>query len=162
MRENAKGNVGPNLNPELLVSRLEARLNSEAYVQAMQGVDELDREPFVSFEAARHEVLEADGPDKVRLWIKNRLLEPKFDHPTAMMPNLGLSEKEAIVIADYLVEQGYEAAEAEGVIGKIKDLLPTRNRNVLFLAFITGLFAGGIIFVSSYFILRKPRTRGAG
>jgi len=58
------------------------------------------------------------------------------------------------------VEEEYEA---EGVIiGKIKNLLPTGYRNVLFLGVITGFFAGGItiiIIVCSYLILRKLQTR---
>ena len=40
-------------------------------------------------------------------------MEPRFDDPEALMPNPGLSEKEALIIARYLVGD-----EVEGITNK--------------------------------------------
>ena len=69
-------NVGPNLAAPRLVPRLMERLNSEGYRQAVGRVDGLEEEPYRSFRGARREVLAAGGLDRVRLWLKYRILEP--------------------------------------------------------------------------------------
>ena len=77
----------------------------------------------------------------------------------------GKSSAGKFVIAEYLMEDKAKEDEARGVISKIKNLLPTRRRNLLSLGFIIGFFAGGIsivTFVSTYLILRKLQSRRAG
>ena len=142
---NRGGNGGPILDKDVLVPRLEARLKSQEYFETIREVDSLDREPFLSFKEARREILEAEGLDKIRLWMTNKIQETKFDNPDAQMPNLGLSEKEAAAIADYLVE---EVDESEDIVRKIEKLLPTRRR-ALFAGLIIGFFAGGIVAVGA-------------
>ena len=68
------GTMGPSLDREELVHRIETRLGSPEYVKILKLVDGLDREPFTSFKRARKEVLNAEGLERVRTWIKFRLL----------------------------------------------------------------------------------------
>ena len=75
-----------------LVARLHRRLNSEEYRQYSKEINVLDSEPFSIFKAARKEVMEAEGEDKIETWIKYKLQEPRFDNPYAQMPNLDLSK----------------------------------------------------------------------
>jgi CHASE1-domain containing sensor protein len=37
--------------------------------------------------------------------MRNRLMEPKFDDPAARMPDLGLSESEATLLTDHLMQE---------------------------------------------------------
>lgn len=100
------GTIGPSLDSFTLLWRLRPRLSSEEYEQQVARVDQLEEEPFVSFRDERREILEADQDERLELWIKSKLLEPKFDNPQAQMPNLGLTEQEAQAITDFLVTPG--------------------------------------------------------
>ena len=153
------GNIGPNLNRDVLVSRLERRLNSQEYINAIGKIDLLDREPFASFKTARNEVMDAEGLGKIRLWVKNRILEPRFDNPNARMPNLGLSEAEAAAIADFLVMA--EADDESG--GVVKTVLralpdPVRLRHLL-MSLVAGVVIGVVGLTFSYLVFRKSRIR---
>ena len=153
------GDVGPALDTNLLIPRVEARLSSKEYGRAIEEIDLLDREPFVSFREARREVLDAEGLDRVETWLKYRILEPRFDNPDAQMPNLGLSEEEAAAIAAFLA--GGEA-DSTGFIGNIKEDLfpsPARRRHLLYF-FIVGFGLGGVAFAGSYFLILRLRRRG--
>jgi len=97
------GNIAPTLDYIDLVPRLEQRLNSQEYLEAVILVNSLDSEPFTSFSQARQDILDRSGKTKILTWIYYHLLEPKFDNPNAQMPNLGLSKNQAQVIAEYLV-----------------------------------------------------------
>ena len=132
----------------------------ETHGHAVAKVDSLDYEPFVSFVDARREVLEAERSDRVRLWLKYQIQEPRFDNPDYLMPTLGLSENEALEIADFLI--GYEADDGKGVISKIKALTPTRMRDLLITGFTIGFFCGGvmiILFASRILSWYPRRTR---
>ena len=91
------GTAGPSLDQLGLLKRLQYRLNSPAWVASVQ---KLQGEEF---EDERREVLDAEGRDRIRLWVKNQILSPGFDNPSSQMPDLGLSEDEADEITAYLV-----------------------------------------------------------
>ena len=118
VEDNIGGNAGPLLDRKPLIQRLEQRLNSDEYVQSISEIDSLDREPFNEFHAARQEVLEAVGQEKIETWIKYRVLEPRFDNSDAIMPNLGVSDTDARLIAEYLVSEYVptEPLATEGIV----------------------------------------------
>jgi hypothetical protein len=157
----SKGGVGPLLDRDVMIPRIEERLNSEEYLQTVKEVEHLYSEPFVSFKESREEILESKGIYKVRLWIKNHILEPRFDNPHTQMPNMGLSEKQALIITDYLL-----GGTDRGVLFEIKKsitgLLPSSaKRRQLLLFFIGGFSVGSITLTSFQAIfhqLRKPKA----
>ncbi len=97
------GAFGPSLDRDPLVARLDERLNSQAYLDTLDQVDQLDEEPFTAYANARERVRQAEGLEKVRTWLYYHLMEPKFDNPNAQMPNLGISNDEAELLANYLI-----------------------------------------------------------
>lgn len=135
------GGIGPSLDQESLIPRLEARLESEEYGRALRELDRLDEEPFRRFRPARAEVARASGREKLRSWMIHRIMEPRFDDPQAQMPNLGVTEAEAAVIADHLLRR---RPLAERWIGALPEWLrpdPLLYRHLL-LAFAGGLALG--------------------
>jgi glucose/arabinose dehydrogenase len=142
--ESRGGLLGPALNPPVLIDRLRSRLGSREYLAGLRSVDTLRAAPFNRYAEARHAVAAARGLERTRLWLQYRLLEPKFDTPEAQMPNLGLSEDEARIIADYLVAAGTSASPR----GTLWRLPQPRYRHVG-LAFIAG-FAGALVLTISW------------
>jgi hypothetical protein len=148
------GAAGPSLEPGELVARLDQRLNSEEYVSSVKELDSVDNEPQRSYGAAREQVLAAAGRDKIRHWLKYHILEPRFDTLYSQMPNLGLSEEEALLIADYLLdtsEDYYEFPQTDNephsFLGQVRAeidarMMPLRYRDL-------GLFfTGGFVLAS--------------
>lgn len=136
-----QGQVGPALDRDEMVTRLQARLGSAAYRQAVAALDQRQGRPFRSYRDARHEVLAAKGIEQVKLWIGYRLCNPRFDDPNVSMPLLGLSAGEASLLAEFLVrpiDQG-----PPGWRGTAKRLatriLPAPGYKHLLLAFLAGL-----------------------
>jgi Glucose / Sorbosone dehydrogenase len=97
------GGLGPSLDRDGLVERLMNRLSSKAYRMAVDSVDALPAEPFLSNRKARHDVLALQGMDRVRLWTRHHIREPKFDNPHSQMPALDLTDGEAVALADFLL-----------------------------------------------------------
>lgn len=153
VRKGEGGNVGPPLNfDEVYLERLTERLSSEEYSARVAEVDRLDEAPFNQYTEARQEVLQAEGRDKVRTWLEYRLQEPRFDHPSSQMPNLGLSEEEAERIAALLLSDAEGSGDAltaagDGLVARVgnglRDAVPffPRSRAGDFMA---GVFLGGI------------------
>ena len=106
-----RGSMGPSLDPPGLVARVHARVNSDDYERQVLEVDDLEAEPYRSYREARRRVREAEGKEKVRLWLKYRILEPRFDTPASLMPTQGLSEVEAERLASYFVDSGWGKSE---------------------------------------------------
>ncbi len=67
-------------------------------------------EPFVSSRKARHDVLDVEGMDRVRLWVRHHILQPKFDNPKSQMPALDLSDAQAVALTDFLLAEPPTAA----------------------------------------------------
>lgn len=102
-RSTKAGPGAPSLDRDVLAGRLARRLNSETYAKQMAQLDARESGLTGAAKAKRQEVLEATGPKRVRLWMKNYLLNPQFDNPHAQMPNMGLTEREATIITRYLL-----------------------------------------------------------
>ncbi|HEX7185063.1 MAG TPA: PQQ-dependent sugar dehydrogenase [Thermoanaerobaculia bacterium] len=157
------GAVGPPLDREPMVARLRARLESPEYAREVAEVDRLEREPFIHFREARRRVLEAEGLDRVRLWIQLHVLEPRFDNPHSRMPSLGVSEAKAAIIADYLAGEvaGEEAAEETGwtdaALRRVFPAKPWRRHLALFFAagFLAGLGGAALVWAATRFRGRK-------
>lgn len=66
-------------------------------------MDRLGEAPFVNFKDARHEVLNADGEERIWRWVKYRIIEPRFDRIDSQMPTLGIAESDAEVLANFLL-----------------------------------------------------------
>ena len=151
--EGEGGTIGPSLDFRSLRSRLKMRLPSADYRAQVEAVDLMNEEPFISYREARHQVLDATGQNQIRLWIKYRLLEPRFDDPDSGMPNLGLTEHEAEVIRDFLV--GAPADFKTRVINAIK----RRQVPLAFAAgFVLAATLGGVAFLRG----RRRAARGGG
>ena len=145
--------VGPSLERDVLVERLRERLNSEEYVRSVEEIDALETEPHVSYRQARQEVLEAEGMDRVRIWIEHRIQEPRFDNRTSLMPKLGITEEEAVLIADVLLVGG--SGGGEGVTERAKSLLLPEEVGRIHLVqyFVGGFLIGGIAFAISILVV---------
>ena len=93
----------PPLDPNQLIPRLNVRLNSSEYEATLKAVDELNREPFEGYTEARAQLLQLEGTDRIRLWLEQRLREPRFDDPDARMPRQNLTENEILILTDFLM-----------------------------------------------------------
>jgi glucose/arabinose dehydrogenase len=149
------GTAGPALNQPEMGERLNAKLNSQDYLQTLQEVDRLDREPFLSFKEARSEVIELQGQERLRTWIIYHLMEPKFDNPNSLMPNMGLSRAEATVITDYLLKEKNRSFLERGkdtVIGYLPAVILPRH---LFFALGIGLVIGAVFSAALILLIRR-------
>lgn len=150
------GTAGPALNQQPLVEDLNAKLNSESYAQTVQYVDGLNREPFVSFKEARSEVLQSEGRERLRTWMIYHIMEPKFDNPNSLMPNMGVSRAEATVIADYLLkEKSFREKATDVAMRYLPDVLMPRH---LFFALVIGVVMG-ILLSASILLFNMMRRR---
>ena len=165
--KNGEGNTAPVLDRAVLVPRVAARLNSDEHVQAVKKVDQLTQEPFVSFREARRSVEQAQGLERVRLWLEYRIQEPRFDDADAQMPSLGIGEEAAAIIAAHLVP---EEVKQDGFFVKtaksVRNLMPrpTRANAKKYGLALTGLgfVAGGIFAMLGYWLFIRLRERKNG
>jgi glucose/arabinose dehydrogenase len=152
------GTAGPLLDRDPLVDRLDQRLNNQAYVESLQTLDNLDIEPIVSYKDARHEVATAaEGIDRIHTWIKYRIQEPRFDNQYSQMPNLGVTEKEATIIADFLLKEKAKPS-------LLSRFLPVISGRHLALAFVAGFFAPvclGLVWRFIKFFISGKRSQAA-
>lgn len=144
--------IGPDIFRKTISANLLERLESAAYVAQSREIDELQEEPYTSFRNARAEVRDARGHEKVRLWLKYRLLEPRFDQQIAVMPNLGLTEIESKMVSDWLLE----FSPMEQKWHKWRSYLPEGNLRRPAAAFVIG---GALGFLTSLIVFRKHRRR---
>ncbi len=98
------GSVAPPLSRLTLADQILHEIDTTEYTEQLRTIDALTTEPYVNFKKAREEIRTATGVEKARLWIKYRVLEPKFDRTVVAMPNLGLTEQEAETVSNWLVE----------------------------------------------------------
>lgn len=166
-----EGTAGPVLDRGVLIPRVMARLNSSEYAQAVEKVDQLDREPFDSFREARRNVEQAQGIEQVKLWLEYRIQEPRFDDVNAQMPNLGIPKEMAAIIAAYLAREEEKVVVKqdgffEKIIKKVKDIAPrpTRANAQKYGLFLTGIsfVAGGIVSLLGYRLLIRLRNKNRG
>jgi glucose/arabinose dehydrogenase len=150
------GGDGPSLDKAGLVARIEERITSPEYSELAGELDEIDREPFKSYREARREVLEKSGPDKVRTWIKYRLMEPRFDNPYARMPNMGITEPNALMVADYLLGEVriYQNRPDMRVRRFMQRFIPVLMYRHIVFSFALG-FSLALLLIGGYAALRK-------
>jgi hypothetical protein len=157
LAEGHGGTVGPSLEPKSLVTRLDARLSSVDYAEYVRMLDADTSELMRSHRESRRAVLTAQGIDRVRTWIKFRILDPRFDNKGAVMPRLGVSEPQATQLAVMLTR-----GAGVGVIGKLKGAiarrLPTPTRELLLAAFGVGGIVGGLFVGSLLGLLRRRKS----
>jgi hypothetical protein len=111
------GSVGPMLDTNSLLTRVESHVLDPSYASLVARLDGLTDEALVAGRAARHEVLAAQGDERVRAWLVNRLMNPRFDNPDAAMPNLGIRRAEAEALAETLMSAPY----APTLVDQMKD-----------------------------------------
>lgn len=153
------GTAGPALNQPQMAEQLNAKLNSPDYLQTLQEVDRLDREPFVSFKDARSEVMELQGQEKLRTWMIYHIMEPRFDNPNSTMPNMGLNRAEATLITDYLLQEkqrGFLDRGKDAVIRYLPALILPRH---LFFALGMGVVIGAIFSAVLIKVIRREKGR---
>ena len=150
------GGDGPILDKEGLVARIEERINSSEYAVIVKELDKIDGEPYRSFRKARREVMEKQGLEKVRAWIKYRVMEPRFDNPYARMPNMGVTEANARIIADYLLSEDRDTRD--GIDMRVKRFMqrfiPHMKYRYLVYSFALG-FSLSLVLLAGYRALRK-------
>lgn len=102
-RAGAGGRVGPALDINSLLTRVETRVLSAHYPQLVARLDAMEDAIVAEGRSARQEVLAAKPHRRAREWIVNRLLNPKFDDPDAQMPKLNLTRESAEALASELL-----------------------------------------------------------
>ncbi len=131
------GAVGPAIDAESLVSRLEERLRSQDYLQSLRKADCIKGDYCIKVKQFRQEILSEKSMDKkIHIWIRSYLQEPRFDGQNSSMPNLGLSAVEAKILTDALLKQSKRSFIATFT----SNLFPNgvRTRHLLFV-FIAGV-----------------------
>lgn len=153
------GTAGPALNQPQLAERLNAKLNSQEYLQSLLEIDHLDREPFLSFRDARSEVIELQGQERLRTWMIYHIMEPRFDNPNSLMPNTGLSRAEASLITDYLLqgrERSFLERGKDAVIRFLPAVILPRH---LFLALGIGVLLGSLFAAALIAVIRREHQK---
>jgi hypothetical protein len=149
------GTVAPPLDYPGLLARLRERLATPAYEDRVRRVDALRAEPFTSFRDERARVLHASGDTRLRLWVRYRLQEPKFDSPESQMPNLGLSEAQAISVAEFLLTP--PRADTTARRPSLLKRLSPRRRLQLALGLAVTFAAGAAAGAAATWLLRRKR-----
>lgn len=138
------GTKGPMLGDSAMVERLQERLSSPEYLESLQALDARDEPPFNRFKQARDQIVNAEGRERVRLWVKYQILEPRFDGPLSAMPNLGVSEAAADAISHLLV-----SGSERGFVEKLQRwIYKTEERRLA-----TTFGAGALIALPGWFVL---------
>jgi len=149
------GSEGPPLDRGPLIERLDRQLNNAEYERTLDAMDRVTDEPQASLRAARDEVRQAHGIDRIRAWVKWRVQEPRFDRLVSAMPNMNVSGPEAGKITNVLI--GREPPKLT-LADRLRRVLPENvGRRMLVIgsvgAFAVGLLVGAVL-------RRAPRARG--
>ena len=158
----APDSPGPLLDRRFLAKRVLERLQSQEYMQSSLEMDKIKTEPFVSYREQRKQIREAEGLEKVRAWLFNRLLEPRFDQPDAQMPQLGLTTEEAALVSDFLVEKPKRRGFIAAIKRKMVDLIPKPRQRHLLLFFVVGSVMGCMATLTLAAAKKRFNGRGFG
>ena len=149
------GYTGPEIKRPVLGETLWDKLHSQTYEEQSLHVDSLLSEPYLSHASTRREIRDTKGKEKVRTWLINRLMEPRFDQQVIAMPNLQISEEEATVLSDWLLLDYLSANPLSRMKGRVKEILPSPSYTNLVLMLMAGAVLGGLTTVASVYLLRK-------
>jgi glucose/arabinose dehydrogenase len=109
------GRKGPDLTDA--VDNLKERLQSAEYVRMVEDLSRSRPE-----RAARlANLLEKRGDDRVRLWLKAHIVDPKFDNPKAQMPAFEMSEPELDSLVEFLMKRkrpGFVSATVKAAVAR--------------------------------------------
>jgi len=97
------GSIAPNLD-EFQVAR-STILASREYEDLLKTMNSDPNTEGSGANDSRARLLEFPPEARLNQWVVQRLLNPRFDDPTAIMPSLGLRESEAQNIADFIVSE---------------------------------------------------------
>ena len=95
--------------------------------------------------------------DRVKLWVKYHILEPRFDNPYSIMPNMGLTEDEASAITNFLVGEdvGFQSEMKRAAWDSVTKYIPElRYRHLLF-SFLIGLGLALVIALIFFSRIKK-------
>lgn len=148
------GSAAPALSRLTLAERVLEQIENPKYLDQLREIDALSPEPFIRYRKAREEIRTATGLEKARLWIKYRLLEPKFDRTVVAMPNLGLTEDEAETIASWMIEP----STGERLQLHVRPLLGVEAKRSMMM-FGTGALAGSLVAAGLAYLLLRRRLR---
>jgi len=149
------GSKGPPINLDSLAVLFE-RLNSDAYRKSLDDIDAISEEPQSSYRVARDEMRSAAGWERVRLWLKYRVIEPHFDTRFSSMPNQGVSYQEADLIAGHLLGN---TPQSTGPVSRLKRLAPNRDQlSYIAAGMMVGIVAGTLLISLAWLVSRRRRS----
>jgi glucose/arabinose dehydrogenase len=140
-------NPVPSLDPQRLVASVHERLSAPDYPRKVAAADALTTSPQKEFHDARRQVASASGKEQVRLWLKYRIFEPRFEDPSVLMPKQEVSLAQAEKLANYFVGAGWTAPTAAPQPAarrhdKSTDAWPTLRYRHVAAALVIGAVAG--------------------
>jgi hypothetical protein len=86
-------------------------------------------------------------------------MEPRFDNLYSQMPNLGVSDREAELMADYLLAGREQKSRLERVLGRVLPEQPNYN-HILYFA-LGGFVLGGATLAVVQFAVKRFRPKAA-
>ncbi|MBF0278982.1 MAG: PQQ-dependent sugar dehydrogenase [SAR324 cluster bacterium] len=139
------GGAGPKLDG--LITRLQKRLNHSDYEEQLEQVDQ-ERDPRLrQFKKIRRQLRESKGLEKVKLWIRSHLKEPRFDFPGSQKSNLNLSDAQIEGLTEYLMQLTGETEPEAGfsldsLFESLQFHFSTHTSTWLGWTFFAGIFLG--------------------
>ena len=98
------GSEGPDLTHFRRTGR--KRLEARGYIAEVEALLKSDQTFLVEQRPRLREVLAAKGDERLRVWLRHHLEEPRFDNPRARMPGFGhIDEETRQAIVTYLLDR---------------------------------------------------------
>ncbi len=154
--------AGPTLNLDRLRARLLKKLNSQEYLAALDRLDARDDAYYRSTRSARDAVRSAEGIDRLRVYMQNQILRPRFDDPRSQMADLGLSETEAATISEYLAGTGEQTGLMDQPKAFLMRLIPKPGLRHVILGFAAGALLTLVATAALFLTWRIYRRAGVG
>ena len=132
--------------------RILKRINSQEYLNKLEELNQFDTEPFSKYKKVRLKIARTKGLEQLKLYLKYQVLEPRFDNPHSLMPNMGLNESEAEAIANYFVSN-----TTKGLMDRIKGYLPRPRHIYTLTALCIGIVFGVLLWISIQKIIYYKR-----
>ena len=102
--EGVGGSEGPDLTHFRRTGR--KRLEARGYIVEAEELLKSEQTFLVEQRPRLREVLAAKGDERVRVWLRHHLKEPRFDNPRARMPGFGhMDEETRQAIVTYLLDR---------------------------------------------------------
>jgi glucose/arabinose dehydrogenase len=151
------GTAGPALGDAAMVERIQRRTSSPEFIRELEALNARDEPALNHYDDARRALIEAEGMERVRLYIKYQIVEPSFDGPLSGMPDLNVSEAEAEAITRFLLTEA--EGKSKGFIETLKArVLGAGSRYVAAGAFGAGALFGLTIWLIASLLARRRRA----